>query len=165
MQAIRCVVFCLVAALLLGFGSAAAEDSSAFPTEISDSATYVPETVAPTAPADDEGDFPTEISDPATYVPETPEATVPADDDGDRPTEISDAVTYVPETPQSTVVAITTGGGSSTTSGPQTLAVQQLPNAGTGTSGDTTLPWFLFVALAGFAGTMVIRIRRSSRNA
>ena len=83
MQAIRCVVFCLVAALLLGFGSAAAEDSDVFPTEISDSATYVPDLARLTAPQDDEGDYPTEISDPATYVPETPEATVPADDEGD----------------------------------------------------------------------------------
>jgi hypothetical protein len=162
MQAIKCVVFCLVAALLLGFGSAAAED--AFPTEISDAATYVPDQSEVAPPADDEGERPTEISDAATYVPETPEATAPAADEGDYPTEISDAVTYVPETPESTVAAVTSG-GSFTESGPQALSVQQLPNAGSGTSGETTLPWFLFVALAGFAGTMVIRIRRSSRNA
>jgi hypothetical protein len=163
MQAIRCVVFCLVAALLLGFGSAAAEDSDAYPTEISDPATYVPDQPEVTAP-DDEGGYPTEISDPATYVPETPDATVPADDDGDRPTEISDAVTVTPETPEATVAGISTG-GTGTTSGPQTLAVQQLPNAGSGTSDNESLPWLVFVALAAFAGTMVIRIRRASRNA
>jgi len=163
MQAVRCVVFCLVAALLLGFGSAAAEDSDAYPTEISDAATYVPDQTDVTAPQDDEGDYPTEISDPATYVPEIPEATAPADDEGDSPTEISDPATYVPETPESTVAAVSTGGGSNA-AGPQALAVQQLPNAGSGTRNDSALPWFLFVALAGFAGTMVIRIRRTSRN-
>ncbi len=159
MLAIRCMAFALIAAFVVGLTSAAAQDTQTFPTEISDAATYVPDVDATSETEDDEA-YPTEISDPATYVPESPEATAPAEDDS-YPTEISDAATYAPETG-----ADSSSGGSSTGVGqPQTLAVQQLPNTGSGPAGDSSLPWLLFVVLAGFAGTMVITLRRAARKA
>jgi len=164
MKTIRFIGLCLISVLLLGIGSAAAEDNGAFPTEISDPATYVPDT-AETAEPDVEPTRPTEISDAVTIVPETPEATAPAEDNDDNPTEISDAATYVPETPESADSgSAASGSGSGPTNQPQPLAVQQLPNAGSGSSTQSEMPWLLVLAIAGFAGTMAVRIRRASRN-
>jgi len=140
-------------------------DDESFPTEISDPATYIPPTADAVGGETDA--YPTEISDPATYVSETPDT---AGDSGTvYPTEISDPATYVPEATatEDAVGAVGSVGSGQQGDGSTNQALaQELPNTGSGPAqSGGALPWLLFLAFAAFVGTMVIRVRRATHSA